>query len=98
MANYLKRGKDAAIRAAEDAKVRDIVEATLADIDKRGDAAVRDLSNKFDSFDRDDYRLSDAEIQECLATVPDRDLDDPVRLSPHRLSQEPHDDRKQDAG
>ena len=76
MAQYLKRGKDADVRAAEDAKVREIVEATLADIEQRGDAAVRELSNKFDSFDRDSYRLTDDEIQACLAAVPERDLDD----------------------
>lgn len=76
VANYLKRGKDAELRAEDNAKVRQIVEATLADIEKRGDEAVRELSNKFDSFDRENYRLSDAEIQECLAAVPPRDLED----------------------
>ena len=76
VANYLKRGKDAEVRAEDNAKVRQIVEATLADIEKRGDEAVRELSNKFDSFDRENYRLSDAEIQECLAAVPPRDLED----------------------
>ena len=65
VANYLKRGRDAEVRAEDNAKVRQIVEATLADIEKRGDEAVRELSNKFDSFDREKYRLSDAEIQEC---------------------------------
>ncbi|MGI9522402.1 MAG: histidinol dehydrogenase [Hyphomicrobiaceae bacterium] len=76
MAQYLKLGKDAEIRAADNAKVREIVEATLADIAKRGDAAVRDLSNKFDSFDRDSYRLSKSEIEACIAEVPESDLDD----------------------
>jgi len=45
---YLKRGKDAAAIAAEDAKVRTTVEGILADVEARGDAAVRDLSAKFD--------------------------------------------------
>ena len=76
MANYLKRGKDADFRAAEDAKVRAIVEQTLADIEKRGDTAVRELSNKFDSFDRETYRLSEDEIQACIAAVPSRDIED----------------------
>ena len=66
MANYLKRGKDAEAVAELDANVRSIVEAALADIDARGDAAVREMSNKFDNWERDDYRLSDAEIQQCL--------------------------------
>jgi sulfopropanediol 3-dehydrogenase len=76
MAQYLKRGRDAEARAADDAKVRGIVEGILADIEKRGDAAVRELSNKFDKFDRDDFRLSEAEIQACIAQVPERDLED----------------------
>ena len=36
VANYLKRGKDAEVRAEDNAKVRQIVEATLIDIEKRG--------------------------------------------------------------
>ena len=76
MANYLKRGKDADVRAADDAKVRQIVEQTLADIEKRGDEAVRELSIKFDNFDRENYRLSQAEIDECIAQVKPRDIED----------------------
>ena len=67
MAQYLKRGKDADIRAEDDAKVRGIVEGILADIEKRGDEAVRELSIKFDKFDRESFRLSEQEIEECLA-------------------------------
>ena len=76
MAQYLKRGKDADVRAADDAKVREIVEATLSDIEQRGDTAVRELSNKFDGLDRDEYRLSDAEINDCIAQVPEKDIAD----------------------
>ena len=42
--HYLKRGKPEVERAADDAKVRAIVETTLQDIEIRGDAAVRELS------------------------------------------------------
>ncbi len=76
MAQHLKRGRDAEARAADNKKVSDSVEHILSDIAKRGDDAVRELSNKFDKFDRDDYRLSDQEIQDCLDQVPDRDLED----------------------
>ena len=58
MPNFLKRGRDADLRAEDDTKVRAIVESTLADIEKRGDTAVRELSIKFDGFERDDYRLT----------------------------------------
>lgn len=76
MAKYLKRGKDAAQRAEDDSKVRATVESILADIEKRGDDAVRDLSVKFDQWDRKDYRLTDAEIKDCLSQLSTRELDD----------------------
>ena len=76
MANWLKRAVTAEVRADLDRKVRDTVEATLADIEKRGDAAVRDLSIKFDNWDRDDYRLSQQEIDDCLNSLTAQDIKD----------------------
>ncbi|OYX14201.1 MAG: histidinol dehydrogenase [Rhizobiales bacterium 32-66-8] len=76
MARFLKRGRDAAARAEDQAKVRITVEAILADIEARGDAAVRELSIKFDAWDREDYRLSEQEIEACLSQLTKRDLDD----------------------
>ena len=76
MAEWLKRGMVADERAAADRKVRDVVEATLADIEQRGDAAVRDLSVKFDRWDREDYRLSQAEIDACIDTLSPQDIRD----------------------
>lgn len=76
MAKWLKRGADSAAVAEGDRQVRYSVEGMLADIAARGDAAVRDLSVKFDKWDRADYRLTDAEIRDCLAQLSTRDLDD----------------------
>ncbi len=76
MAEWLKRGATASARAEVDRKVRDTVEATLADIEARGDAAVRDLSIRFDGWDREDYRLSSAEIQTCIDQLSAQDLKD----------------------
>ncbi|APW59796.1 histidinol dehydrogenase [Paludisphaera borealis] len=76
MENWLKRGVDQAEAAEADAKVRETVERILADIARRGDAAVRELSVKFDKWDRDDYRLSPAEIEGCLAQLSKRDIED----------------------
>lgn len=69
MARYLKRGAAADVKAAADRKVRDIVEAALTDIEARGDAAIRDMSIKFDGWDRDDYRLSQAEIEAAVDSL-----------------------------
>jgi sulfopropanediol 3-dehydrogenase len=76
MAKILKRGRDAAQRADDAAKVRATVEGILADIEKRGDAAIRELSIKFDQWDRRDFRLTDAEIKDCLSQLSRRNLDD----------------------
>ena len=62
--------------AADDTKVRATVEAALADIAARGRTAVREMSVKFDGWDRDDYRLSEREIEACVAKLSPRDLDD----------------------
>ena len=76
MARFLKRGRDEAARADDDAKVRATVESILADISARGDAAVRELSQKFDRWDRADYRLTAREIRDCLSEVSERDISD----------------------
>ena len=76
MIEYLKRGRDAALRAEDQAKVRATVENILADIEKRGDEAIRELSAKFDNWDRDDYRLTEAEIADCLKQLSPRDIED----------------------
>ena len=69
MAIYLKRGATAQAKADADRKVRDIVEAALADIEARGDVALRAMSNTFDGWDREDYRLSQAEIDACVNSL-----------------------------
>jgi sulfopropanediol 3-dehydrogenase len=76
MARFLKRGRDADAVADDDAKVRATVEGILADIKARGDAAVRELSIRFDKWDRQNFRLSEGEIQACLDQLTPRDLED----------------------
>ncbi len=76
MARVLKHGRDAALRAEDAVKVRATVESILADIETRGDAAVRELSVKFDGWDRADYRLTEAEIGACLDQLTPRDISD----------------------
>lgn len=61
-----------------DPAVTAAVEALLAEVAEGGDKAVRALSLRFDRFDRDSYRLSDAEIRACidsLSVQERRDLD-----------------------
>jgi sulfopropanediol 3-dehydrogenase len=76
MARILKNGISAETAAEVDAGIRATVEGLLADIKARGDAAVREMSAKFDKWDRADFRLTDAEISDCMAQLRPRDLDD----------------------
>ncbi len=73
---YLKSGKPQVERSEDDAKVRAVVEGALADIEARGDAAVRELAEKFDNFSPASYRLSKDEIDELISEVSQRDMDD----------------------
>ena len=76
MAEWLKRGKPETERAEDDAKVRSIVEATLSDIAARGDAAVRELSEKFDGYTPANFRLTQAEIDALIAELSPQELAD----------------------
>ena len=86
---YLKQGKPEAERAEDDAKVRAVVETTLADIDSRGDAAVRDLSQKFDGYAPDRFRLTASDIEAAMQKVSTRDLEDirPGGLGVHLIEE-----------
>ena len=76
MAIHLKRGATAEAKAETNRQVRDTVEGILADIEARGDDAVRELSIRFDKWDRDSYRLTDAEIAACIYTLSPQDVRD----------------------
>ncbi len=76
MAHFLKRGTTVDQRRTSDREVRDTVEAVLADVAARGDAAVRELSIRFDMWDRENYRLSEAEIAHCLDTLTAQERED----------------------
>tara|TARA_R110000751_G_scaffold288076_4_gene393218 strand:+ start:69015 stop:70337 length:1323 start_codon:yes stop_codon:yes gene_type:complete len=76
VAEWLKEGAEASGVAEIDRNVRDVVEKTLADIEKRGDDAVRELSRKFDKWDREDFRLTQDEIDQCLDQLTARDIRD----------------------
>ena len=76
MPEYLKRGKPAGERAEDDAKVRGVVENALADIEARGDDAVREMSRKFDNYSPDSFRLSQGQIEGLMSRVSARDMED----------------------
>jgi sulfopropanediol 3-dehydrogenase len=69
VAVWLKTAVDVEVRLEAARQVRETVEGILADIEKRGDEAVRELSVKFDKWDREDYRLTDSEINQCIDSL-----------------------------
>ena len=73
---YLKSGKPDAERAEDDAKTRAAVESILADIDARGDAAVRYLAEKFDNYTPEAFKLTQAQIDALIAQLTPRELED----------------------
>src|SRR5437763_3393564 len=76
MPRYLKRGMDAGAIEEADARVRATVEGILDQIKSRGDAAVRELSEKFDKWSPKNFKLTPQEIEKAIGQVAERDLDD----------------------
>ena len=73
---YLKTARSAQDRADDDAKTRAIVESTLKQIETGGDAAVRELSEKFDNYSPTTFRLTKADIADLIAQLTPRELAD----------------------
>jgi len=86
MATYLKRGKPQDQRDLDDAKVRKIVEDLLADIETKGDAAVRLLSERFDNWSPESFILNEQQIEAAMAKVSARDLAD-IRFAQKQVQQ-----------
>ena len=76
MAKHLKTARSAELRAEDDSKVRQVVEGILNDVSKRGDTAVRELSEKFDNYSPDNFLLSDEVIEQAVGQVAKQDLID----------------------
>ncbi len=73
---YIKKGKTVEQKAQADAKVQDTVKIILADIRDRKDEAVRELSQKFDKWNPESFRLSDEEIYNIVHSLPQQTIDD----------------------
>ena len=76
MIRILKHGTTEAAKTEADRKVRQTVEAILEDIAARGDAAVRDLSARFDKWEPAAFRLRPEQIQSLIDSLPDQVITD----------------------
>ncbi len=84
MVTFLKRRIDQAQSDAADLEVRRTVEAILADVAARGDAAVRELSKRFDRWSPPGFRLSDGAIADLVRSVPEATLAD-IRFAQQQI-------------
>jgi sulfopropanediol 3-dehydrogenase len=76
MIRKLKSGQTAAAKAEQNAQVRQTVEGILENIGARGEAAVREYSEKFDKWSPTNFRLSEQEIKSCVAALPQQTIED----------------------
>jgi sulfopropanediol 3-dehydrogenase len=76
MIRVLKQGATEAEKKEADRQVRRTVESILDDISERGDAAVRELSAKFDKWEPDSFRLRPDEVASLMNGLPRQVIDD----------------------
>ena len=76
MPRHIKHAALASQQEESDAKIRSTVETIIADVAKRGDAAVRELSERFDKWSPPSFRPSESEIAGLVAKVAPQTIDD----------------------
>jgi len=76
VAKIIKRGIAEHDSQVADQKVKETVEEILDDIRARGDAAVRELSQRFDDWAPDTFQLSQTQIEDILASLPEQTIED----------------------
>ncbi len=76
MITYLKQAVAAETLAGGREEVATTVRAVLADVGDRGDAAVREYSQRFDSWSPKSFRLAPDQIAEIMAGLPTQVIED----------------------
>ncbi|GGD69479.1 histidinol dehydrogenase [Emticicia aquatilis] len=76
MIQQIKKGITYAESKEADLKVRALVENMLEKVTQEGDAAVREFSANLDKWSPASFRLSESEIKEIIAGLPQQVIDD----------------------
>src|ERR1700746_1380879 len=76
MSRHIKRAALAGQQEEADAKIRNTVETIIADVAKRGDAAVREMSERFDKWSPPRFRLAEDEVAALVAKVAPQTIED----------------------
>lgn len=76
MARHLKQGRTPEPATADRDKIRQLVTDILQDMERRGEAALREISERFDRWCPPSFRLPEQAIEDCLTQLSRRNLDD----------------------
>ena len=74
MARHLKTARSSEQRAEDDANVRQTVHQILDDVGRRGDAAIAELSDRFDNYSPESFRLDHNAIDAAMGKVGKQDM------------------------
>ncbi len=80
MITHLKKPVAAQIVTAGREAVADTVRGVVADIRERGDAAVREYSEKFDQWSPEKFRLDRGQVEELMGSLPRQVIDDIITV------------------
>jgi sulfopropanediol 3-dehydrogenase len=73
---YVKRGMTVTDSRENEVKTQQIVAGILADVEARGEAAIREMSATFDHWSPEQFRLSDDQIADIVGSLPQQTIDD----------------------
>jgi len=76
MVRHLKTGRTPDQKSADAKKVREIVTGIIEDIESRGETALREISEKFDKWNPPAFRMSEQQIEACLAELSKQNIED----------------------
>jgi sulfopropanediol 3-dehydrogenase len=76
MPRHIKTAPARSGQSRNQTEIRKTVERLISDIEDRGEAALREMSERFDGWNPPSFRLSDAEIEAAMDSVPQQTLDD----------------------
>ena len=72
----IKQGLTDTAKQERNAQVREVVETALQEIEKKGDEAVRAMSQKFDHWSPDRFRVSQQQIEESYQQLTPENIQD----------------------
>ncbi|MEM7072378.1 MAG: histidinol dehydrogenase [Pseudomonadota bacterium] len=81
---HLKTARSEQDRRDDERKVSQHVRTMIDTIEDGGDPAIRSYAEQFDGFAPDPFRLSEQQIEEAIAQVPVKDLDD-IRFAQEQI-------------